>query len=202
MFAIEPPVQLHAAFVTQILPRVVLHARIFFRAEKCPGKKEDRVAETAALAWQWYCRLMQRGKDPGQFSARFATLAALAVKNGRKVAGMEKAKDVMNGRTQQRHGFLVSGLPAVNTLTFNPFAEALRDNTQTEVPEQVAFRLDFPAWLTTRTLRDRTLIEGMGKGERTKDLADKLGMSQARVSQMRRQFREDWQRFTAPAYES
>lgn len=201
MYAIQQS-QLHAAFVTDILPRVVLHARIFFRGEKCPGKKEDRIAETAAIAWKWYRLLVKRGKDPAQFPCRFATLAALAVKSGRKIAGMERAKDVMNGRAQQRHNFRVSALPDTSTLTTNPFTEALRDNTQTDVPEQVAFRLDFPAWLTTRTTRDRTLIEGMGMGERTKDLADKLGMSQARVSQMRREFKEDWTQFTEPTCES
>lgn len=196
MVAIKHTGLLHSTFVSQILPRVLVHARIFFRGEKCPGKKEDRVAEAAAIAWKWYQRLMRRGKDPAQFPARFATLAALAVKNGRRVAGMEKAKDVMNGRAQTKHGFLVSTLPDTSTLTTNPFSEALTDNTQTDVPNQVAFRLDFPAWLNTRTLRDRTLIEGMGMGERTSDLADRHGLSQARVSQMRREFKEDWDRFT------
>lgn len=189
---------LHAAFVTHILPRVVLHARIFFRGERCPGKKEDRIAETAAIAWKWYRRLVQRGKDPAQFPARFASLATLAVKNGRKVSRMERAKDVMNSRAQSRHGFTVSSMPMASTLTANPFAEALIDNTQTDVPEQVAFRLDFPAWLHTRTRRDRRIIEGMGKGERTSDLADRFGLSEARVSQMRCEFKEDWQRFTEP----
>lgn len=196
MVAASYPCPLHATFLTHILPRVVLHARIFFRGERCPGKRDDRIAEATAIAWKWYRVLVKRGKDPAQFPARFATLAALAVKNGRKVSGMEKAKDVLNSRAQVKHAFTVGSMPMASTLTANPFAEALTDNTQTEIPEQVAFRLDFPAWLGTRTHRDRRIIEGMGKGERTSDLADRFGLSEARVSQMRCEFKEDWLRFT------
>lgn len=198
MVAASYPCPAHAAFITHILPRVVLHARIFFRGEKCPGKRDDRIAEATAIAWKWYRVLVKRGKNPADFPCRFAALAALAVKNGRKVSGMERAKDVMNSRAQSRHGFTVSSMPITSTLTTNPFAEALTDNTQTDVPEQVAFRLDFPAWLHTRTRRDRRIIEGMGKGERTRDLADRFGLSEARVSQLRREFQEDWLGFSEP----
>jgi hypothetical protein len=68
-----------------------------------------------------------------------------------------------------------------------------------EFPEDKAlvsrFRLDFPAWLRTRTDRDRRLIEALISGERTMDVASKHGLSAARVSQLRREFMEDWTRF-------
>ena len=34
-------------------------------------------------------------------------------------------------------------------------------------------------------------------GERTMDVADKHGLTAGRISQLRRDFMEDWQRFTA-----
>ncbi len=37
----------------------------------------------------------------------------------------------------------------------------------------------------------------MALGERTQDLAARYGCSQARVSQLRREFKADWERFTA-----
>jgi hypothetical protein len=41
----------------------------------------------------------------------------------------------------------------------NPvFQAALTDNTSTPPDEQAAFRLGFPAWLATRTNRDRLVI--------------------------------------------
>ena len=57
------------------------------------------------------------------------------------------------------------------------------------------FRLDFPAWLRTRTQRDRRIINDMMTGQRTLDLSKKYGISPGRVSQVRREFHDDWQRF-------
>ena len=96
---------------------------------------------------------------------------------------------------QQRHGFCVGKLPDFSTLDSNPLQEALIDNTRSPVPEQVMFRLDFPSWLTTRTERDRRIINDMAMGQRTLDLSRKYGISPGRVSQIRREFHDDWQRF-------
>jgi hypothetical protein len=41
------------------------------------------------------------------------------------------------------------------------FEEWLHDNTVTGVPEQVQFRLAFPAWLKTLTARERKIIRSM-----------------------------------------
>jgi hypothetical protein len=71
----------------------------------------------------------------------------------------------------------------------------LIDNTRSEVPEQVAFRIDFPAWRRTHTERDRRLIDTLMLGERTKEVSRLFGLSQGRISQKRRQFLEDWRRF-------
>jgi len=71
----------------------------------------------------------------------------------------------------------------------------LRDNTQTPPDEQDAFRLDFPAWRLSRCERDRRLIDDLMIGERTKDVSRKHGLTQGRISQLRREFQEDWSRF-------
>ena len=96
---------------------------------------------------------------------------------------------------QQRHGFYVGKLPDFSNLFENPLAEALIDNTRSPVPEQVQFRLDFPSWLRTRTDRDRRIIGDMMIGQRTLDLSKKYGISPGRVSQLRREFHDDWLRF-------
>jgi hypothetical protein len=63
------------------------------------------------------------------------------------------------------------------------------------VPEQVQFRIDFPAWLATWPERDRRLIEALGLGERTMALAQQFGLTPGRISQKRRQYHDDWERF-------
>ena len=63
-----------------ILPRIEQHARIAFRHVACREKRTDLVAETVALAWRWFKRLAERGKDATQFPSVLANYAARAVK--------------------------------------------------------------------------------------------------------------------------
>jgi hypothetical protein len=198
---------LQAKFLS-IRPRIETHARIYFRHIDCSTTRADRIAETLALAWMWFVRLARRGKDAALFPSALATYAAKAVQNGRRLCGQLRAKDVLSERAQRRHGFKVERLPA-STRTCHAdlnhvlgqrhldlYEERLQDNTRTPPDEQAAFRLDFPAWLTTRTERDRRIIADMAVGERTMHLARRFGLSPARVSQLRREYRNDWLLFT------
>jgi hypothetical protein len=126
-----------------------------------------------------------------------ARRAAQGVHNGRRLCGQEKIKDVLSPRAQQQHNFTVVSLPEGSSLNGNVFDEALIDNTQTPVPEQGSFRIDFPAWRLTRSERDRRVIDDLMLGERTLDVADKHGLTPGRVSQLRRDFYLDWQRYCA-----
>ena len=87
-------------------------------------------------------------------------------------------------------------LPDHATLSESPIQEALIDNTQTPPDEQAAFRIDFPAWRGTHSDANRSIIDEMMRGERTQDLAEQFRMSEGRVSQLRRQFHDEWQSFT------
>jgi hypothetical protein len=185
---------LQARFLS-ILPRIELHGRISFRYLRCPHQRADAVSEVVALAWKWHLRLAERGKDATRFPLTLATFAARAVRAGRRVCGQERWRDVLSATAQRRNHFAVERLPDFSTLGSNLLAEALVDNSQTPPPEQVAFRLDFPAWLLTRTERDRRLAEDLMTGERTSDVSTKFGLSPARISQLRRDFHEDWERF-------
>jgi hypothetical protein len=201
--------ELHARF-DLILPRIELHGRIYFRHLRCPHRQADAIQEMRALAWKWFVRLAEKGKNPADFMATFVGFLARAVKSGRRVAGMLKAKDVMNPLAQQRHHFKVEPFPFAHRadherLYSDPrgqelhdaYQERLKDNTITPVPEQVAFRIDWPAWLATLTARERRMIRLMARNERTLDLSKQFDVSPARISQLRREFHEDWLRFTA-----
>jgi hypothetical protein len=187
---------LHAVFLA-LLPRIARHGRVYFRHVKCPHRMEDALAEMTALAWRWYVRLAQRGKDAARFPSALAAFAARAVKSGRRLCGQEKAKDALSPRARARRGFRVERLPDYGTPSGNPLDDALTDNTVTPVDEQVAFRLDFPAWLATLGGRDRRVALDLMAGERTRDVARKYGRSPGRVAQLRRRFHDDWRRFHA-----
>jgi hypothetical protein len=185
--------QLHAAFLT-ILPRIELHGRVYFRHKK-GDKRDEAIAEMVALAWKSFVNCVRNGKNPLDFPMALARRAAQGVHNGRRLCGQEKIKDVLSPRAQQQHNFTVVSLPEGSSLNGNVFDEALIDNTQTPPPDQVAFRLDFPAWRLSRCDRDRRVIDDLMVGERTMDVADKHGLTAARISQLRRDFYQDWARF-------
>ena len=198
--------ELHAKYLS-ILPRIELHGRIYFR-HLDPHRKADAIQEMRALAWKWLLAINRQGKDPAQFMMAFSTYLARAVNSGRRLAGMAKSKDVMNLHAQKCYGFKVETLPQTprtyhDNLYATPkvqelhdaFEERLCDNTITPVIDQVQFRIDFPAWLQTLTGRERRMIRGMARNERTLDLSKQFELSPARISQIRREFQIDWNRF-------
>jgi len=190
-----PSNAIQAVFLTLILPKVESHGQVAFRSMKCHDRREDAICEMVAIAWKWTLRLVERGKDVAQFPTAIATYAARAVKSGRRLTRQEKPNDVLSPLAQKRRGFAVASIPCFSMVSPNPLSEALADNTQTPPDEQAAFRIDFPAWLSSQDDRRRRIAEDLMMGERTLDVADKFGISGARISQMRREFMEDWSRF-------
>src|SRR5206468_1795853 len=85
--------------------------------------------------------------------------------------------------------------PDGRSLERQVYDEALQDNTQTPVPDQVMFRLDFPKWRSSRTQRDRRIVEDLMVGEHTRNVARKFSLSPARISQLRSEYHTDWLRF-------
>jgi hypothetical protein len=189
----RPRRALQARFLT-ILPRLQTHGAVCFRHLRCPDQKAEAVAEMVALAWQWFVRLARQGTDAARFPSALAAYAARAVRSGRRLCGQEPAQEALSPWAQQRHHFTVGRLPDCDTVA-TPYADALQDNTVSPIPDQVAFRLDFPAWLRTRTGRDRRLIAALALSERTSAVAVRFGLTPGRVSQLRREYREDWLRF-------
>src|SRR4051812_46594496 len=154
------PQALPASFLA-LLPRIELHGLIYFRHVRCPHRREEALQEMRALAWAWYLRLAQRGKDGGKFPSALATFAARAVRSGRRVCGQERVKDVLSPLAQQRRDFVLATRPGSTTLTGGPSGEALRDTRRPPVPDQGASPLAFPAWLGPRGRRNRRLAWAM-----------------------------------------
>jgi hypothetical protein len=198
----------------QLLPKIETHASIAFRDIRCPAARADKTAEMIALGWRWLLRLHQRGKDIQGFRMVLVFFLARAVKAGRRLAGQEKGKDVLNERCQRRHGFRVERLPASTSTSHDylyatphgqrlndAFEERLKDNMVTPILDQVQFRIDFASWLASLTPRERRIIESMSIGERTTDLATMYKVTPGRISQLRREFADDWHRFCGDADE-
>jgi len=188
--------ELHRRFL-DILPIIERHGRCYFRHLRCIHRLEEALAEMRAIAWKWFLKLVARGKDAAGFRTTLAVFLARAVRNGRRLCGQERARDVLSSRAQQRKGFTVQSFPEHDSGTEdNTTLDALRDNTKSPPDEQAAFRIDFHAWLKRQTDRNRRIAVDMSMGDKTKELADKYGTTQGRISQLRREFMEDWLHFT------
>jgi hypothetical protein len=188
---------LQVAFLALVLPKVVSHGRVYFRHLRSAELKEEYLAEMVALTWKWHLRLAERGKDSTRFPSALATFAARAVRSGRRLAGMDRARDVLSPLAQQRKGFAVGKLPDCSTLDGSPLDEALHDNTKSPPDQQAMFRIDFPLWRASRNERDRRVLDDLMVGERTLDVAARHGITAARVSQLRRELHDDWEHFCA-----
>jgi len=179
-----------------IFPKVMQHACFAFRGMRDFHSFEDCVQETLALCWHWSCRLWEQGKDAREFPTTLAAYVTRHVKNGRSFVGRKTYRaDALSPLAQRIHGFLTQALPAVEAQTGSPWQEALEDNTQSPPDEQVAFRLDFPAWLASLSDQDHRIAEDMAVGDTTQELSGRYRVSPARISGLRRELREDWRTF-------
>jgi DNA-directed RNA polymerase specialized sigma24 family protein len=184
------------------LPRCLALARFAFHRVGCPHARADRVAETVALAWRHFAALSRRGKKPEEFVTTLALRCSQAVKAGRRLAGCETGQDVLSLVARVRHGLRVTRLPDRDRVSDRhplpgALADPLADNTRSAVPEQAAFRVDFPRWRATLRRRDRKILAALAGGERTADAARRFKISPGRVSQLRREFEQSWERFQA-----
>src|SRR5437763_1551029 len=57
------------------------------RGVGCPDTRADLVAETGALAWRHFARLVDRGKNPERFVTTLDLRSTQAVRAGRPPAG-------------------------------------------------------------------------------------------------------------------
>jgi hypothetical protein len=186
--------QVQNAFLA-ILSKIEQIARFHFRHCPCGDRKQDCIGETIALCWIWYRRLMAKGRDPSAFVTTFTRLAALAVSSGRRLCGQETARDALSPVCQRRRRFVAIPLPDECSANRNVYDEALRDNMQSPIPDQVQFRVDYPRWRGTLDDRRRRLVDAMMEGHSTSDLATQFGVTAGRVAQLRREFHDGYTAF-------
>jgi DNA-directed RNA polymerase specialized sigma24 family protein len=190
----EPVSGLHARF-SALLPRVERHARFAFRAIRCPASRDDAVQEALGLAWREFLRLDRRGIDPARFPRLFARRLVGSVNGGRRTARQDRRNDLLSPRCHLRRGVTLVALGAWPDEAFGPWRESLTDDLKTPVPEQVAFRLDFPAWVRTLKPRCRRMVLDLAAGVRASRVARKYGITLQYLCRLRRALSRHWQAF-------
>jgi hypothetical protein len=179
----------YEGFLT-MFPVIENHAQVDFR-HLPEAEREDAVAEAVASGFTSFVRLKERGKDPSAFPSILAKYATLHVKSGRHVGSKLNTRDVLSKAAQQKRGFGVQSLQQQE----HEWNDILADNTVTPIPDQVSFRIDWPAFLKTLSSRHRRVIHYLALGHAPKWVASKFGLSAPRVTQLRRQWHQEWQTF-------
>jgi len=110
----------------------------------------------------------------------------------------DAAKDVLSHVCQRRHGVRVQSCDVRRSERGNTDWKQLvipDRKGKAPIPDTVAFRVDFVRWLWTLTRRDRRVIAAFVRGEGTFAVADRMNISPARVSQLRRTYEQLWLSF-------
>lgn len=191
----DPPPALHLHFLKAIKPVIERQARVSFRQyARDPDKMEELTQAATALAWKRYLDLMKRDKDPAAFVTVFAARCCQGVRNGRGLTGTERAKDAMSPRAQREKGFRVQRLPEHDTTDQREHdaLEALKDSSRSPPDEQVAFRNDYQGWINRLPRKKARIVNDLANGETTGSAAHRHDLSQARISQIRDESKQDW----------
>ncbi|MEK6234056.1 MAG: hypothetical protein N2C14_05035 [Planctomycetales bacterium] len=188
----DPVPAWHARFL-EMLPTILRAASYAFR-DRDEEAKEDLTAEVVARCLVSFTRLVDQGREHLAYPSPLAWYSVRQVREGRKVGADRNCKDVSSEYSQRQKGFAMERL-GWKTKQAGRWVEVVAEDTRTPVPDQAAFRMDFPAWLDSLSKRKRRIAEDMAMNETARDLARKHGISQGRVSQLRSEFKHSWDEF-------
>ena len=181
----------------QMIPAITRYARLAFRNLQ-PQDREEATSEVLCNAFCAFRRLTRLGKQHLAFATPLARFAVAHFRAGRRVGSKLNSNDVASIVNQRQHRFSLRSLQA-GLSEEGVWIEILADNKLTPVPDQVAFRIDFPAWLRVLNRCDRALAKFLALGNSATEAARHFGVSGARVSQVRSKLRGSWQEFQGEA---
>lgn len=182
----------HQRFLT-MLPAIETHARLVFR-HLDPEAREDAVEETIANALVAFVRLVQLQKTDVAYPSALARYAVAQIHDGRRVGNRLNVRDVLSPYAQKQKDIQVERLDRFDKED-DCWVEAVVEDHRTPVPEQAAFRCDFPAWLASLPRRNRRIAVSLSLGHSTSEVAKRFRVSPGRVSQLRREMHQSWDEF-------
>ena len=157
-------------------------------------EQEELIAEVVALAFCMFVTLAKRGRIDLAYPTPLAAYGCRQALVGRRAGASLNVNDVTSRHCQQRKQIRVERLDRFDTKR-GEWREAVVEDHRTPVPDQAAFRCDFPEWLKTLTHRDRQIAETLAGGEGTTKTAKRFKLSLGRISQLRRELHDGWCRF-------
>jgi hypothetical protein len=176
----------------RLLPDIERYAKHVFR--RCrPADRDELVSETVARVWLFFVRLSARGRDPRRVFRPLLRFCVLGVKDGRRVGGHRNCQELCH--RVRRDGLRIVSLEDWDDKSRSPWREILAKTKAFSPAQTAAARVDIEAWLNRQSARDRSIANLLAAGERTSSVAKRFRLSFARISQLRKEFRDSWERF-------
>lgn len=163
-------------------------------------RREDAAAEARAATWAAWHGLIRRGLDPAAVGiSGIAANACRSVKAGRTVASKracgQGARDLLLAKALRRAGLGIDSLEALAGPTPGTWQDWLAAGRRSDPAEQAAFRVDFEAWLASLSTRRRRVAALLAEGRTTGEVARRLGVTPAAISQARVVLALSWRHF-------
>ena len=188
----DPRPHWHKAFMV-FMPQILTHAKCAF-AYLRPEARQEAVQEVVANACQAYARLVEQGKTDIAYPSALARYGVRQTRDHRKVGGHLNIKDVLGRYCQTRKDVVVERLDKFDRAE-NGWEEIVVEDRHAGPAETARVRLDFSDWLGTLKCRDRKIALKLAEGEKTSTVAKRFRISAGRISQLRRELAESWQKF-------
>lgn len=174
-----------------MLPGIRAFAEYAFRRLR-PEARDEAIQEVTASAFVAFVRLVDRGHTQLAFASVLARYAVAQYLAGRRTGTRLNSADVM--ALGRRRRFTIESLDQFDSRD-GVWREAVVEDTRTPVADQASFRVDFSEWLSRLPSRDRRVAESLAASYTTGEVAEQHGISPGRVSQLRRELQEGWERF-------
>ena len=182
----------HEPFL-RMLPAIRRHARIAFRHLR-PEAREEAVQGVVCNACSAVARLAEVGKLDLAYPTVLARFGVAQVRGGRMTGGRLNCQDVMSGYCQRLKGIVVERLDQFDE-EGNTWQEVQVEDRHAGPAEVAATRMDIAAWMQRLPSRLRGIAKVLANGETTGTVAQTFGVSEGRVSQVRKELLNAWQTY-------
>jgi hypothetical protein len=182
-----------ARFVA-MLPLIRKCVRFAFRSVP-RATRQEQVDEALAQAFVLFAHLAQRKLVHLAYPTALARYAARRVRSGRTIGSGQHGNEIFCRVARRRFGFRVVSIEERATDGHSKWIDLLSATRRTTPADLAALRIDFAHWLWGLSPRRRQIALCLAVGERTSAVAARYRVTPARISQIRRELADGWDRF-------
>jgi hypothetical protein len=177
----------------EMVPLIRSRARLAFRRLR-PEAKQELVQEVIANAYCRFSRLVRAGKAALAFASPLANYAIRQVLDGRQVGTSANTRCVMSHYQRAVAGVIIERLNAFDHEQ-GEWRDALVEDHHASPADIAAARIDVAESFRAMPPKNRRIAKTLAMGESASGAAKRFKLSQARISQLRRELRASWQEF-------